>query len=238
MDRTPNTFKEGMDLPQAARWKAALYKVIASLEKHGVFKLVHITLVPAGHKVVGTRWVFKIKGAVPGSTHRTKLLQIPGVDCGGTFAPVCRLQSIRMMLAIAAELGYEVHMLDVQAAFLNADVEEDGVFLKIAPGYETNDKAGFPLAKKLEKSLYGLRQSPKNWFGTMNVELAVIGFRPFKSDPCVYIYKDEVGVVILALYVDAILFLSTSKPLPNKLKKKLMDRFEMSNVGDVATNPA
>ena len=61
LDRIPNTFKEAKGLPQAARWEAASDKEIASLEKHGVFDLAPITSVPAGHKVVGTRWVFKIK---------------------------------------------------------------------------------------------------------------------------------------------------------------------------------
>ena len=101
-DRVPSTFKEAMGLPQAARWKTASDKEIASLEKHGVFDLVPITSVPGRHKVVGTRWVFKIKAD---STYKGRLVvqefsQIPGVDCGGTFAPVCRLQSIRMMPAI------------------------------------------------------------------------------------------------------------------------------------------
>ena len=89
-----------------------------------------------------------------------------------------------MLLANAVELDYEVHMLDVQTAFLNADVEED-VFVKMAPSYETNDEAGFPLVMKLGKSLNGPRQSPKNWFSTIDVELAVIGFRTLKSDSCV-----------------------------------------------------
>ena len=68
----------------------------------------------------------------------------------------------------------------------------------------------------------------------MDVELAVIGFRPLKSDPCVYVYEDKTGFVVLTLYVDDILFLSASKPLLNKLKKKLMNRFEMSDMGDVS----
>ena len=119
-----------------------------------------------------------------------------------------------MMLAIAVELNYTVHMLDVQTTFLNADVEED-VLVKMAPGYETNDEAGVPLVMKLEKSLYGLRQSLKNWFGTMDVELAVIGFHPLKSDPCVYVYEDETGFVVLTLYVDDIMFLNASKSLLN-----------------------
>ena len=224
-----------MGLPQAARWKQHRTKEIAGLEKHGVVDLVSITSVPAGHKFVGTRWVFRIKAD---STYKSRLVmqefsQIPGVDCVGAFAPVCRLQSIRMILAIAAELDYEVHMLDVRTTFLNADVEED-VFVKMALGFETNDKEGVALLMKLKKSLYGLRQSPKNWFGTMDVELAAIGFRPRKSDPCVYVYEDETGFVVLTLSVDNIMFLSASKYLLNKLKKELMNRFKMSDMGDVS----
>ena len=81
--------------------------------------------------------------------------QVPGIDCGSTFAPVCRLQSIRVILAIVAEPHYEVLMLDVQTAFLNADVEEE-VYIKMAPGYETYDKSGVPFMIKLKKSIYGL----------------------------------------------------------------------------------
>ena len=158
--------------------------------------------------------------------------KIFGVDCSGTFAPVCRLQSICIMLVIAVELDYEVHMLDVQTAFFDADVEED-VLVKV-PGYETNNEAGVSLVMKLKKSLYGLRQSPKHWFSTMDVELAIVGFRPLKSGSCVYVYEDETGFVVLTLYVNDILFLSASKPLLNKLKKKLMNRFEMSDMGDVS----
>ena len=137
-----------------------------------------------------------------------ELLQIPGVDCDSTSAPVCRLQSIRMMLAIVAELNYEGHMLDVQTVFLNAVVAED-VFVKMVPGYETNDEAGILPVMKLRKILYDLRQSPDNGSGTMDVELAVISFRP--SDPCVCVYEDETGCVVLTLYVNDIMFLSASK---------------------------
>ena len=93
----------------------------------------------------------------------------------------------------------------------------------MVPGYETSDEAGVPLVMKLKKSLYGLRQSSKNWFGTMDVELAVIGFHPLKSDPRIYIHENETGFVTLTLYVDDdILFLSSSKSLLNKLKKQLI----------------
>ena len=206
-DRTSNTFKEAMDLPQGARWKAAP--------------------------------VLNVKA---NNTHKDRLVvqgisQIPLVDCGGTFAPECRRQSFNMMLVIAAELNYEVHMLDVQMAFLNADVEED-VLAMMAPTYESNTKVGVSFIIKLKKSLCGLWQSPKNYhlFDTMDVELIVIGFRPLKSDPCVHIYVDKTDFVILMLYVYDILFLNVSKTLLNKLNKQLMDRVGMSDMRDVSRN--
>ena len=78
---------------------------------HDVYKLVPVTSVPNGRNVIGTRWLYKIKidGVYKGRLVVLKWLQVPGIDCGGTFAPVCRHQSIRMVLAIAAELDYEVH---------------------------------------------------------------------------------------------------------------------------------
>ena len=148
-ERIPNTFKKAMSLPKAAYWKEAADKEIQSLEKHGVYELVPMSFVPSSQKVVGTRWVNKIKAD---GTFKSRLVvqgwsQVPGIDYGGTFAPVCRLQSIRMMLAIAAELDYEIYMMDVQTAFLNADVDEE-VFVKMPPGYERINKAGVPLVTK------------------------------------------------------------------------------------------
>ena len=82
-----------MSLPQAARWKAAADKEIASLKKHGVYGLEPASSVPAGHKVVGSRWVNKIKANDLCKSHLVVLgwVQIPGIDYGGTFEPVCRL---------------------------------------------------------------------------------------------------------------------------------------------------
>ena len=210
-------------------------KKIASLKKHGVYGLVSASSVPAGQKVVGSRWANKIKGDNLFKSHLVVLewAQVPGIDCGGTFKPVSRLQSLRMMLAIADELDCEVLMLDVQIAFLNVSVEEE-VYVKMAPGYETYDKSRVPFVMKLKTSFYGLRQSPRNWFGTMDDHLSNIGFRLLKSDPCVYVFEDMTGTVILTLYVDDILLLGNNKQLLVKLKKQLMDRFEMTDLGDVS----
>ena len=210
-----------MSLPQAARWMAAADKEIASLKKHGIYELVRASFAPTGQKVVGSRWVNKIKAD---DLFQSRLIvpewaQLPGIICGGTFTPVCRLQSIHMMLAIAAELDYGVLMLDVQTTFLNTDVEKE-VYVKMVPGYETYDKSGVPFVMKLKKGIYGLRQSPKNSFGTMDDHLSSIGLRSLKSDPCVYVFKDKTGTAILTLYVDYILLLGNNKQLLGQLKKQ------------------
>ena len=224
-----------MSLAKAARWKAATEKEIASLKKHVVYELVPASSVPAGQNVVGSRWINKIKAD---DLFKSRLVvlgwaQVPGIDYGGTFAPVCRLQIICMTLTIAAELDYKVLMLDVQTVFLNADVEEE-VYVKMAPGYETYDKSGDPFVMKLEKSLYGLQQSPKNWFSTMDDHLSNIGFRSLKSDPCVYVFEDKTDTAILTIFADDILLLGNIKQLLGKLKKQLMGRFEMTDLRDVS----
>ena len=109
-----------MGLPQAACLKAVSHEKISSLKKYNVFELVLTTSILAEHRVVGTRWVLKVKAdsTYSGRSVVQGFSKIPGVDCGGTFAPVCRLQIVRIMPAIAAELDYEVHMLNNQMAFL------------------------------------------------------------------------------------------------------------------------
>ena len=133
----PNTCEEAMGLPKAAFYKEASDKETKSLDPHDVYDLVPSTSIPAGHKPVGSRWVFKLKAD---KTFNGRLVvqgwrEVAGVDCGGTFSPVCRIQSIRMVLATAVEFHCDILQLDVQTSFLNADVEEE-VYVKMAPDYE------------------------------------------------------------------------------------------------------
>ena len=162
MEVIPNAFEEAMTLPAKAHWKAASDKEVASLKKNNVYTLVPAAAVPADHKIVGSRWVNKVKAA-KSYKGRSVVLgwgQVPRVDCGGTFAPVCRLQSIRMVLAIAVEFDFECWQLDYITNFLNAKVEEE-VYVKMAPGYEEFSNEKVPTVMRLLKSLYGLRHSPR-----------------------------------------------------------------------------
>ena len=234
MEVIPNTFKEAMTLPAKAHWKAAFDEEVASLKNNNVYTLVPATAVPAGHNIVGSRWVYKVK-ADKYFKGRVVVLgwgQVPGVDCGGTFAPVCRLQSIRMVLAIAAEFGFEYWQLDYNTAFLNAKVEEE-VYVKMAPGYEEFSNDGVPMVIRLLKSLYGLRQSPRCWVGTVDKHVAEIGFKSLKSDLCVYIYTEGGAIYVLTLYVDEVLLLGKDRKVVERIKRKLVGRFSMTHMGDV-----
>ena len=133
----PGRFQEAVKLPGAELRRAAAKKEMDSLEDLQVYKLIPRSTVHPGTRVYKSRWVLKVKAD---NIHKARLVvggwgQVPGKGYGITYAPVCRLQSVRMVLAIAAEMDWVVVKLDVKTAFLYADVEEE-VFVEAAPGVE------------------------------------------------------------------------------------------------------
>ena len=235
MEVIPNIFKEAMTLPAKAHCKAASDKEVASLKNNNVYTLVLATAVPAGHKIIGSRWVYKVK-ADKSYKGRVVVLgwgEVPGVDCGGTCAPVCRLQSIRMVLVIAAKFNFECWQLDYNTAFPNAKVKEE-VYVKMAPGYEEFNNDGVPMLMRLLESLYGLRQSSRYWCGAVDEHVVEIGFKIFKSDPCVYIYSEGGAIYVLTLYVDDVLLLGKNRKVLERIKRKLMGHFSMTDMGEVS----
>ena len=138
-----------------------------------------------------------------------------------------------MVLAIAAEFDFEYWQLDYNTAFLNAKVEGD-VCVKMAPGYEEFSNDGVPMVMRLLKSLYGLRQSPRCWYGTVGKHVVEIGFKSLKSDPCGYIYSEGGAINVLTLYVDDVLLLGKDRKVLERIKRKLIGRFSMTDIGDVS----
>ena len=221
-----------MKLPDAELWRAAAKQEMDSLEDLQVYKVVPRSTVPPGTRVYKSRWMFKVRAD---NTHKARLVvrrwgQVPGKDCGNTDAPVCRLQSVRMVLAIAAEMGWEVAQLDAKHAFLYADIEEE-VFVEAAPGFERTVKDGAQILMKLGKSLYRLAQSPRNWW-TIDPLLITLGFVPLKFDTCIYIYGNNGIVIILTLYVEDLV--GADIQVIESFKRKLMERFKMTDMGDVS----
>ena len=133
----PNTCKETMTLPAKLEWKAVSCKELARLKKYNVYTLLPVISIPTGHKIISSRWVWKVKADNSRKARVVVLgwVQLPSVDCGSTFDPICRFQSIRMVLAVAVDYNLECWQLDYMPAFLNADVIEK-VYVKMAPGYK------------------------------------------------------------------------------------------------------
>ena len=228
----PRTIQEARASPEAAEWTAAAEREIESLKERKVYKLVPRTAVPPGRKRIKSKWVFKRKadGSFKGRLVAQGWNQVPGLDCGSTFAPVCRLPSVRMMACIVVHFGLKWDHMDVSTAFLYADILEK-VFVEQPPGFEVKDKDGGDLVMQLEKSLYGLAQSPGNWFHTIDPVLVEIGFVPLKSDTCVYLYDHDGVRIYLTLYVDDLLLAGNNSEAMSMVKKKLQKRFKMTDMG-------
>ena len=119
--------------------------------------------------------------------------------------------------------------MDVSTAFLYADILET-VFVEHPPGFEAKDNDGGDLVMQLKKSLYGLAQSPGNWFHTIDPVLVVIGFVSLKSDTCVYSYDHDGVRIYLTLYVEDLLLAGNNPEAMSMVKKKLQKRFQMTDM--------
>ncbi|CAM9483573.1 unnamed protein product, partial [Ascophyllum nodosum] len=189
--------------------------------------------VPPGHNIIGSRWVFKVKedGRFKGRVVATGWSQRHGIDCGSTFAPVCRIESQRLLLAIAAAHGWSVAAMDISTAFLIGKLSKK-VYMRQAPGFETKDSQGRSLIMKLSRSIYGLRQSPKAWNVTIDKDLRTIGFLPTASDACVYVKGSGDSYVMLTLYVDDLLNTGPNHNTVAKVRNILMEKSTMTDFGD------
>ncbi|RDY13570.1 hypothetical protein CR513_01484, partial [Mucuna pruriens] len=137
-----------------------------TLEQSGTWELVSL---PTSKKAVGCRWVFTIKVA-PNDTVdclKSRLVakgytQVYGLDYGDTFSLIAKITTIRLLLAMATIRHWPLHQLDIKNAFLHGDLDEE-IYMEQPPGFVAQRESG--LVCKLRRSLYGLKQSPRAWFG-------------------------------------------------------------------------
>lgn len=139
-------------------WKEAMDCEISAIEQNQTWKLTDL---PPGHHAIGLKWVYKTKRDTNGEVlkHKARLVakgyvQKFGVDFDEVFAPVTRMETVRLLLALAAKNQWEVHHLDVKSAFLNGKLYEE-VYVNQPEGYVTKGNEG--KVYRLFKALYGLR---------------------------------------------------------------------------------
>ena len=152
-----------------------------------------------------------------------------GVDFDETFAPVARLESIRIFLAIASHLNFKLYQMDVKSAFLNGMLQEE-VYVEQPKGFI--DPHRLDNVYKLKRALYGLKQAPRAWYDRLTVYLTEHGFKRGSTDTTLFIRKDKNSFVVVQIYADDIVFGATNDSLAHSFANEMNAMFEMSLVGE------
>lgn len=225
----PWTFDEAKELKV---WIDACKEELVSIEKNNTWVLVEL---PTGVKPIGLRWIFKIKRNADGSINKYKsrlvangYVQRHGIDYDEVFAPVACMETIRLVIGIAASLGWKIHHLDVKTAFLHGELKEK-VYVTQPEGFIIPGKEG--KVYKLKKALYGLRQAPRAWNAKLNKILCELRFQRCCKEPSVYRKEEKRGLLVVVVYVDDLLVTGASLQSINEFKQEMAMKFEMSNLG-------
>jgi hypothetical protein len=223
----PQQFSDAVGIPE---WDAAMTEEYSSLIKNHTWDLVSL---PKGRKLVRCKWIYKTKYAADGSVdkHKAHLVakgfsQVEGIDYSETFAPVAKMNSIRLVLSLAASQGWSVYQMDVKSAFLHGDLDEE-IYMEQPPGFVQDSS----LVCRLRRSLYGLKQAPRAWYEKMDSFLISSGFDRCHSDPTVYTQKHGTDLLILVLYVDDLILTGSSSSMIQSIQQALMGQFEMTDLG-------
>lgn len=227
----PLTFKEAMTSTESGKWKKAMDEEMGSLEDNQTFTL---TKLPEGRKTVGGKWVYSIKGDIDGNDqYKARFVakgysQRAGIDYGETFSPTANLTSIRVVMQKAAQDDLILHQMDVKTAYLHAPIDRD-IYMEQPEGYK---KEGDELVCKLEKSIYGLKQSGRNWNEMLHTCLVDDNFIQNPTDHCVYTKEStETGKVIVVIWVDDLIIAASNTQSLERVKNMLSNRFKMKDLG-------
>ncbi|KOM37136.1 hypothetical protein LR48_Vigan03g051700 [Vigna angularis] len=192
------SYKEALHSSDRHLWQGAMEEELKALRKNSTWRLVDL---PKGKKVVSSKWIFKKKEAIPrGEKARYKVrlvakgfTPIEGVDYHEIFAPVVKHCSVRVLMVIVTHRNLHLEQLDVRIAFLDGDLEET-IYMKQPEGFAVDDRVCL-----LQKSLYGLKQSPRQWYRKFDDFMIKPNFKRCNYDDCVYTLHRNNEVLYLLL---------------------------------------
>jgi hypothetical protein len=214
-------------------WVVAKQEELDNLTRNEVWHLVP----HPNQNVVGTKWVFHKKQYEHGVVTRNKARlvanvysQVEGLDFNETYAPVARLESIRILLAYATYHGFKLYLMDMKSAFLNGPIKEE-VYVEQPPNFEDSEYPNH--VYKLSKALYGLKQAPGTWYECTRDFLITNGFKVEKADPTLFTKTVAKDLFICQIYVDDIIFGSTNKSTCEEFSRIMIQKFEMSMMGEL-----
>nr|GEU92393.1 retrovirus-related Pol polyprotein from transposon TNT 1-94 [Tanacetum cinerariifolium] len=195
-----------------------------------------LVLLPINQSAIGTKWVFRNKLDENGIVSRNKARfvaqgynQQEGIDYDETYALVARLESIKILLAIDCTNDFKLYQMDLKSAFLNGFINEE-VYVAQPPGFIDFQKPNY--VYKLKKALYGLKQALKAWY-ELKAFLIKHEYSMETVDNTLFTKKSKSHLIIVQIYVDDIIFGSTSQSLCDDFVKIMRDEFEMSMMGEL-----
>jgi histone deacetylase 1/2 len=226
----PTSYKTALKDP---KWLAAMKDEYNALLNNNTWTL---TPLPSDRKVIGCKWVFRIKQNPDGSIlkYKARLVakgfhQQHGFDFTETFSPVVKPITVRTVLTIAISRQWHITQLDVNNAFLNGILEEE-VYMQQPPGFVNSDPK---LVCKLNKALYGLKQAPRAWFERLNSVLHSLGFVSSRCDPSLFTLTTPTYTIFMLVYVDDIIITGSSLPPIKDLISNLNAQFSLKQLGNL-----
>ncbi|CAM8987895.1 unnamed protein product [Rhodiola kirilowii] len=227
----PKTVAEALKDPE---WVNAMQEELHQFERNKVWRLVPR---PQDKNVIGTKWVFRNKMDDKGVVVRNKARlvvkgynQQEGIDYDETFAPVARLEAIRLLIAYSTYHGFTLQQMDVKMAFLNGVLKEE-VYVSQTPGFEDHSHPDH--VHILDKALYGLKQAPRAWYERLSQFLLSHIYVRGEVDKPLFLLKEGKDTLVVQVYVDDIIFDSTNPKLVKKFTDLMSSEFEMSMVGEL-----
>ena len=234
------TYQEAMSGVDRDKWIEAMEIEINQMRKLKVWEQTPKADLPTGKVPIGCRWVFLIKTKANGPNgdrvidrYRARLVaqgfsQRYGSDYQETYSPVMKMSTLRFITATAARLKCNVKMFDIAVAYLNADLDED-IYMRIPPGFGNQHQS----VLKLNKAIYGLKQSGRLWFQLLSEFLRSLKFKQSDTDKCLF-YKHVNGhLIMIGVYVDDLVVVGRGDDI-YQLQRALEKRFEVRELGDIS----
>jgi len=230
----PQSFQEALQSPYSKQWEEAIQSEFRQLQTAGVFEWVNT--IPKGKKVVGSQIVFKEK--LDGHSQRIKFKarivakgfsQVPREDFTETFSSVAKFTTLHVFLALSAHLDFEIHQVDVVAAYLQGDLDKE-IYMEVPKGVEHLGSGGHYW--HLRKALYGLKQAGRQWKKKLYDVLSNLSLVRSFANNCLYIKKEKGKIVLLVLvYVDNMAVSGPNGHYIISFKELLGNDFEITDLG-------
>lgn len=230
----PKTFAAAIASSDASKWEQAMQEEYDSLIANDTWELAAL---PQDRTSVGCKWVFCTKKDANGEIVRYKARlvakgysQVEGMDFHETFAPVAKFSTIRCILALGAAMDLEMHQMDVKTAFLKPFLKEE-IYMDQPEGFVQEGHE--ELKCRLRKTIYGLKQSGREWYLDIHGFFTCEGFKRSNADHSLYIKQSNMYLLIVLIYVDDLIILASDKDKMLELKSKLHEEFDIKDLGEV-----